>query len=55
MKQLGKKRLGKNVILSFRIVNPASLDVLAGVLKYIREKHPWNVRLIMPPDRKSVV
>lgn len=51
MKQLGKKRLGKNVILSFRIVNPASLDVLAGVLKYIREKHPWNVRLIMPPLR----
>lgn len=42
--------MAKNVILSFRIVNPACLDVLAGVLGYIREKrHPWKVRLIMPP------
>lgn len=49
MKRVMKKKVPKSVILSFRIVNPASLDVLAGVLKYIRERHPWNVRLIMPP------
>lgn len=44
------QRMGKSVILSFQTVNPASIDVLSGVLDYIRERqHPWNVRLITPP------
>ena len=35
----------KNVIISFRIANVASIDTFSGTLRYLRTLANWNVRL----------
>ena len=39
------KKARKNVLVSFRIVNTASIGTLAGSLRYIRTLANWNIRL----------
>lgn len=44
-----RNRRKKNVILSIRMLNIPSVDIFNGILRYLRTKANWNVRLFMAP------
>ena len=43
----------KKVLISFHLINPDSIAVLNGVMRFLRERHGWSPQLFLPPMKMT--
>ncbi len=43
----------KKVLISFHLINPDSIAVLNGVMRFLRERRGWSPQLLLPPMKMT--